>query len=489
MAILNQYGRPVARSRRNRFGDLLARYDAAQTTDENMRHWNNADGLSSDVANNPGVRTRLRNRSRYETANNSYCRSMVDTLAADVIGTGPRVQIHSGNEEADRWLEHEWLSWAREVRLADRLRTMRRAKAVDGEAVAILTTRRQLPTPVKLFLRPIECDRLSTPKAVFGDNEVDGIQFDNDGEPVRYSVLKHHPGGMTWGVFDEAQWYPARDVVHLFRHDRPEQHRGIPELTPALALFSQLRRFTLATLAAAETAADFAAVIQTAQLPGEGYAADDSDGISPEPLDVFELSQRMVTVLPEGYQLGQVRAEHPTTTYGEFKREILAEAFASLCMPYNVGAHDSSGFNFASGKLDRLTYARTVSVERQEWDQLCNYRLFGAWFDEAILIPGYMPQGLLSGTPPLSQWDVVFHWDGLDDIDPAKAANARRVELETGQRSLPSIYADRGEDFEAEMDRNAEALGLSLDEYRKRLVDKLFGTQQVAQAREGALDD
>lgn len=487
-AILDHTGKPIARPKQNRFGQLLARYDAAQTTDENMRHWSHADGLSADAANSPLIRTRLRNRSRYETANNSYCRSMVDTLAADVIGTGPRVQVHSGDEDVDRWIEHEFSEWCREVRLGDRLRTMRRAKAVDGETVAILTTRDKLPTPVKLFLRPVECDQLHTPLMWFRDNEIDGIRFDEDGEPLQYSILDHHPGGTSWyGMFDEAKWYPASAIVHLFRHDRPGQHRGIPELTPALPLFSQLRRFTLATLAAAETAADFAAVIQTGQLPGDGYSPDDSDGVTPETLDVFELAQRMVTVLPEGYQLSQVKAEHPTTTYGEFKREILAEAFAALCMPYNVGAHDSSGFNFASGKLDRLTYARTVSVERQEWDQVCNYRLFRAWFDEALLIPDYLPS--LDGLPPLSQWNVVFHWDGLDDIDPLKAANARRTELETGQRSLPSIYADRGEDFETEMVRNAEALGLTIDDYRKRLADKLFGNTQVAQAPEVAIDD
>ena len=38
--------------------------------------------------------------------------------------------------------------------------------------------------------------------------------------------------------------------------DRPGQARGIPDITPALPLFAQLRRFTLAVLAAAETAAD-----------------------------------------------------------------------------------------------------------------------------------------------------------------------------------------------------------------------------------------
>ncbi len=56
---------------------LRARYDAATTTDENRRHWANADGLSANAANSADVRRTLRNRSRYEVANNSYAKGIV----------------------------------------------------------------------------------------------------------------------------------------------------------------------------------------------------------------------------------------------------------------------------------------------------------------------------------------------------------------------------------------------------------------------------
>ena len=68
--------------------------------------------------------------------------------------------------------------------------------------------------------------------------------------------------------------------------------------------------------AAAETAADFAAVIYT-DAPPNGEA----DPL--EPMDMVELEKRLATVLPGGWKLGQVHAEQPATTYAEFKREIL----------------------------------------------------------------------------------------------------------------------------------------------------------------------
>ena len=72
---------------------LKARYDAAVTNPDNMRHWANADGFSANAANSAEVRRILRNRARYEVANNSYAKGICLTLANDVIGTGPRLQM------------------------------------------------------------------------------------------------------------------------------------------------------------------------------------------------------------------------------------------------------------------------------------------------------------------------------------------------------------------------------------------------------------
>ena len=78
-------GRPVLRAGRRLLWFLRARYDAALTSDNNRRHWANADGLSANAANSPEVRRVLRNRRRYEVANNSCARGVILTLAYDRI--------------------------------------------------------------------------------------------------------------------------------------------------------------------------------------------------------------------------------------------------------------------------------------------------------------------------------------------------------------------------------------------------------------------
>ena len=84
---------------------IRARYDAAATTDANRKHWANADGLSADAAASTEVRRILRNRARYEVANNSYASGIVATLANDVVGTGPRLQVLTDDPDANNAIE------------------------------------------------------------------------------------------------------------------------------------------------------------------------------------------------------------------------------------------------------------------------------------------------------------------------------------------------------------------------------------------------
>jgi capsid protein len=120
---------------------VRARFDAAQTTDENRNHWAAADALSPDAAASPGVRQALRNRCRYEYANNSYCKGVVDTLATDAVGgTGPRLQMLTGSEELNDAIETDFADWAEEIGLAEVLRTMRAGRAHSGEVFGLMAT-------------------------------------------------------------------------------------------------------------------------------------------------------------------------------------------------------------------------------------------------------------------------------------------------------------------------------------------------------------
>ena len=435
---------------------LRLKYDAAQTTPENARHWAMADGLSADASMTPEIRRTLRNRARLEVANNAYARGMVLTLADVCIGTGPRLQMLSDDEDFNSVVEEEFVAWSEAIQLAERLKTLRMSKIADGEAFAAILKNPKVKHPVEIDIRPIEADRVTTPYPTI-TNEVDGIQYDKFGNPIQYHVCSEHPGDSSiwYGTFETI---PAEYMLHWYRSDRPGQSRGLPEIMPALPLFAQLRRYTLAVLAAAETAADFAAVLYT-DSPANGEAQP------LEPLDIITLEKRMATVMPDGWKLGQVRAEQPTTSYSEFKREILGEIGRCMQVPVNILLGDSSKHNYASGRLDHQSFFKSIKVEQNSCELIVMYPIFKMWFREAIRIGLFSPpknaiplikssEATRSGPSQRrgsDNWDetpVRFFWDGMEHVDPVKEAKASVTRVNGNMSNLAIECAKNGLDWE-----------------------------------------
>jgi len=442
---------------------IRARFDSAETSENNRRHWAMADSLSADAAATPDVRRILRNRARYEVANNSYARGIVLTLANDTVGTGPRLQMLTMNDSLNRSVERAFGLWAEAVGLAQKLRTMRMAKAQDGEAFGIIATNPEVDHPVQLDLQLVEADQVTSPLlSKDTEDEVDGIKLDRFGNPVAYRVLKAHPGGKGWSLGEDFATVPATSMAHVFRADRPGQHRGIPEITPALPLFAQLRRFTLAVLSAAEAAADFAGILYT-DAPTGGEAEN------VEPMDRIELQRNMLLTMPGGWKMSQVDPKQPATTYAEFKKEILNEIARCLNMPFNIAAGNSSGYNYASGRLDHQTYFKSIRVDQAFMANRILDKVLGVWLLEWALVHGVprlrVPRRGASsdGTEALLRGQALAHtwfWDGFEHVDPAKEAKAQETRLKNHTTTLAHEFGRQGKDWEVELRQRARELAL-----------------------------
>jgi capsid protein len=445
--LLDQFGKPLpARSPRPRSGHLAASYDAAATNRGNSKHWAAADALGPLNANRRAVREKLRRRARYEALeSNSYAVGIVQTLANDTIGEGPVLALHTGNRDTDRNLERDFLAWANAVGLAKKLRAMRLAKAVDGECFAKLVNNERLTTPSKLDFLPLECDLITDPDTWLADtaDNADGIFLDQLGYPARYRILQQHPGDAITGRGLGYDDLPADQVLHLFHGSRPGQQRGIPEITPALPLFALLRAFTLATLNAAETAANHAGVMKTTSANVDPNVDDDNDFMA------IDTERNSLLVLPAGWEMQQLKAEHPTTTYTMFKAEIINEIARCLSMPYNVAAGNSSNYNYASGRLDHQTYYRALRVERKNWESVILDRLFAAWLAEHLAAStGISPVDI-----PVGNFPHAWLWAEAEHVDPLKEANAADVELANGSLTLAEVCARRRIDWEAHLEQ------------------------------------
>lgn len=412
---------------------ILGRYDVANRTEENASLWANVDSLSAAAANSPHIRRIIRDRARYETANNSFACGIVTTFANDTIG--PEAQIQMGCSELAQKAEKSFCAWAREIGLFKKTRLAIKAKKVDGEVFGLLFTNRKLNHQIKLDVQLLECDMVeSWYSNLHREDEIDGIRFDEVGNVTHYRVLDHHPGDHRGFPSQSGKWVKEKFILHYFTPTRPGQVRGVSELVSSLSLFGQLRRYTSAVLETATRAAEISGIMYTDQLP-EG-AAELTD-----PVTIMDVERNSIMSLPEGWKLTQLKSEQPTTVFKDFRSEIIGEAARPFGMPFNVASCNSSGYNYSSGRLDYQAYDKSIEVERADCKEDWLDKIVAAWLEEYAAREGLTPEEheeLL--------WHV-WYFSGRDYIDPQKEASADDIRF--GNRSLTkeSFYAKRGKDW------------------------------------------
>ena len=328
------------------FHAIRAHFAAAESAAKDADWWK-ADYLSADADASPDTRRILRMRSRYEYQNNSYARGVIQCLANDTIGNGPRLRYASSDDALNSRIERDFTAWAETVRLGEKLRAIRIARARDGEAFVLLAQNPAIRADVKLDLSLIDADRVAgdmggslSPTTETGGSPssatetaapslhpvtIDGIAYDPYGNPVSYRILVSHPSDGNLAE-ERAIVVPAANMIHVFRPDRPEQHRGVPELAAALPLFAKLRRYTNAVVASAEKAAEYGGILYT-EHPTDGTCAQI------EPMDAVTLDINQLTTMPEGWKMDELYVKAPIATYADFKKEMLSEIGAAMGIP------------------------------------------------------------------------------------------------------------------------------------------------------------
>lgn len=446
----------------------VSRFDAAETGPSNRNHWSAADDLSPNTEADPETRRVLRKRARYERNNDPHMDGLVKQLANDLIGTGPRLQLQLDErfEDDARLVERRYADWCRAIGYADKLRVMHEVRPTDGESFGLLTTNPQVPNPVKLDLKTLEADEVDTPfmELFQKENAVSGIEFDADGNPAWYHVLKQHPGDTSyWNWSGEYTRVAAQFVVHWYRPRRPRQARGICEFASALPVGSQTRRYSAAVLSSAEYAASINAIAESDAPPPN---TEDPDEGTPDK-DTNEwvetkFTRDTILMAPGGMKVKQLEAEQPTGTYVEFVTSKRGEMGRPVLAPLNLVTGDSSNFNFASGRLDHLPYQGGAWIERDRLRDRVLDRVFLAWYAEARMV-GQIPATL----PPVEEWGWDWQWDAFPQLDPVKETAAAEKRLELNLSTLAEESAARGTNWRENITQRAKEMAAWRDELEK----------------------
>lgn len=438
---------------------MRASYDAASQRDGLLNYWANADNYDADSANSRDVRHKLIARSRYEVNNNGYSDGIAQTYATDLVGLGPQLRMQTGSEGFNRLVETEWYRWCKAVQFRRKLWTQAHAKHQDGEGFAVARRNPRVKHPVQIDYVLYEAEQFQTPYLSYLEpGYIDGIKFDEFGNPEYYDLMRFHPGATGYATFDyKPERIAANFVFQWLKLRRPGQHRGIPECASTLNVGASARRWREAQLSTAEKIARFTLFLES------NYPADTAELV--DPMSVLDIQDGMMTTLPDGLKPHQLDPKHPAAAHESFHKSLVNEQARPKSMPYNKAACDSSSYNYASGRLDHQTYYSHLDVDREDCNDLVLDPLFDLWFELAVGRFGWLGgnAAAISAGARAHLWDWPKH--RVADIEAE--ADANKTKLTTGETTLPRVYTDSGLDYEDELAKQATANGVSLDQQRQ----------------------
>jgi len=433
--------------------DYLAGYDGASKTRRSLKEWNPlGNDADSDILTDLPT---LRERSRDLIRNNPLANGAINTKVTNVVGTGIRLQSRIDRDalgmtdaQADIWeagTEREWrLFWetkeldvCRTLCGADMTRMIYRQVKENGDVLVLLPRVRRKRTPYDLKLQMVEADRLCNAGDV-ADSEsmAGGVERDAFGAPVRYHILKHHPGSFLGSREWEAR--PAYgektglpNVIHLFNPTRPGQSRGVPDLAPVIEPLKQLSRYTNAELTAAVVSGMFTVFIESesGDSGGFGYAYDeDGSQISSTAGDDVKLGNGTVVELAAGEKVRDANPGRPNTAFDPFVQSILRQIGVSLEIPFEILIkHFTKSYSAARAALLEL-WKYVMSERRWLTDNFLRV-VYEVWMTEAVASGRIAAPGFLTD-PALKAAYLGADWIGpskgqIDELKEVKAAQAR----------------------------------------------------------------
>ena len=465
---------PAMRRRIDRAGFALD----SSSNDVSVRQWfKTVENLAAGSYYSPEKRRLCRARCREEFDNNAYARRIGRVYAETVVGIGPQIAVyHAG--AAGKEIEKLWRTWSRAIGLGEKLRLIRLARLHSGEGFAEIGDNPNPRHTLPLDLRIFEADRVETPLGVDLTRVLDGLELDSWQQPTHFHVARAHPGDRTFQSWRDAMIFdrvPADRIIHSFEVTRPEQRRGIPEMQSGLIILAALREFTLSVVESGITAARHAVLFKT---DADSEALDHA-GPAPDPLNLPEapVSRGTAQYLPEGWDAYQLKSEQPTSTYEMFSGALIAEVGASIGMPENLARGSSKNFNFASGRLDHLTFKRSLDIDRDHIERHILDRILAEFMQQASEL------GLV-GSAELPEHD--WHWHAVDaGGDPAKEQKAAAERVASGFSSIQREAAAMGSDVRENIAALSEDLGKSEAEIQELLISPIWSKSQNPQTPAG----
>lgn len=409
-----------------------------------------------------GSITALRNRSRQLGRDNDYVRQAFRVIENNVVGGGVKLQaqvkMQRGqklNEPINKMIEETWAKWCRaenchvsgKLSFSDIERLAIRSTAESGEIFIRMVPDARGRMKTKLSLEIIEADRVDegyNGKSESGNEIRMGVEVDQWGKPLKYYFTQKHPGDYQFRGPSESSSVlriavDAKDVIHLFRTERPGQTRGAPWLSSAIMRLHHMSGFEEAEI-----------IRKRAEASVMGFVKSPMPEL---PADEVYQGQRVVefqpgkwTQLAPGEEIEVPNITPSAAQFDPFMRAMLRGVASGIGISYESLSKDYSQSNYSSSRLALLDDRDNWKVLQCWMIENFHQRVFERFLDMAVLA-GDLPLRGYEQSPDMFQ---AVRWmpRGWSWIDPAKEVAAFENAIKAGFMTQADVIAQGGGDLD-----------------------------------------
>lgn len=443
-------------------------YEGA-TTGRRLGHW----GLSSAGPNTAigDSLNHLRARSRDLIRNNPWVANGFRSLASNLIGCGITPRWVLDDTALKEKIQQRWLEWTNEADLDGRCDfyglqfLIAQTLMQSGEALVRVIPQKMIhKSIVPLQIQVLEPDFLiDTPSYSNGATIKMGIELNQQGKRMAYHLHERHPGEAD-NVNIGTIRIPAKDILHVYRLERPGQLRGVPWVSSVLLKLRELDQYEDAELVRKKTAALFAGFITEASPDfGQGFNQCDPDQYPELALEPGTLRR-----LAPGEN---IEFSEPTDVGGSYEvwiKQQLRAVAAGMGVTYEQLTGDLHGVNYSSIRAGLIEFRRQIECLQHHMiiHQLCQ-PIATRWTHYAVLSGALEIDDYFDN--PTKYHRIQWQPPGWDWVDPLKDIQAEVLAMQHNLKARQDIIAKYGMDAE-EVDRKiahdhfrVKDLGLKVD--------------------------
>jgi len=458
MSLINRILLPIAPKtacRREAWIQYSRSFYSAADTSSRSAGWTTQN--ASGELSNQGSRDTIRARARDLERNSDILGAEILAMERNVVGSGFVLQskVMQGNKEDETLntrIEQCWKNWCRpenceitgRFSLSELACMCLRRRFVDG---GILILKVMENGQFKLQL--LEVDDLDTSVQIEGKHRVvGGIEIDEYRRAVSYFIKVYD----AWGCWIKSVKVPASQIIYIPYLTRPSQIREISQTAPSLGRIDDVNELIDAAVEKERVLAHLSVVVEKAGntltgISGLGRGYDGGTQAAPETKETPQeiLEQGTVTYLDPGEKVSTVAPAGTSSTVDPMIKTTQRLAGGAIGLSYEAVSRDMSQVNYSSARQGLLEDQKTYRpMQKYLMEHLLDV-VFPEWMDWAVLsrqlaIPDYFRDRE-------KYQKHVWIASGWDWVDPVKEANANKTALETNQKTLQEICAEKGKDW------------------------------------------